>query len=151
MIKSTARLFYCFAFAFWATGLYAYAAGDEILGVWIDSKKEGATEFVKCEDGSYVGKLVWSEKTANGEDVKDRKNPDKSLRSNSILGTVVMKNITYDKSQCRWNMPWAYDPTLGMVGSGYITLNKDGQLVVKGSKWGITVTRILQRVDLNEL
>lgn len=127
--------------------LVANAAGDDIIGVWIDDSQEAKTEFFKCEDGTYVAKLVWTVKDKGDKPLKDRKNPDKSLRDNPLVGTVVMKQMTYDSAKKQWDMPWAYDPSWGMTGSGYIRLNEEGQLVVKGSKWGITVTRILTRVD----
>ncbi len=121
---------------------------DDIIGIWIDDKQESKTEFVKNEDGIYVGKLVWVVKGKDGSEPKDKKNPDKSKRNNPLVGTVVMDGITYKAEDKTWDMPWAYDPSLGIVGSGRITMDEEGRLVVKGSKWGITVTRKLTRVDV---
>ena len=136
------------AFTFLFVSLSSAIAGeDDIIGIWIDDKQEAKTEFTKCEDGSYVGKLIWTVKDKGDKPLKDRKNPDRSLRDNPLVGTVVMKGITYDSAKKQWDMPWAYDPSLGMTGSGYIKLGEQGQLVVKGSKWGITVTRELTRVN----
>lgn len=138
-----ASLFYCFMCA-----AACRAGEDDILGVWIDDKEEAKTEFVKNADGSFIAKLVWTIKADDGKELKDRKNPDRSLRDNPLIGTVVMKDVTYDSDKARWEMPWAYDPSWGMVGSGYIRLNDEGQLEVKGSKWGITVTRKLTKSSM---
>lgn len=124
------------------------ADGDEILGIWLDDAKEGQTRFFKCTDGSYAAKIVWLlvDKDENGNPILDKRNPDKEKRTNTLIGSIIMKGIRYVADEDKWTLPYAYDPKIGMSGAGYIRI-VDGEIILKASKFGITKTRIMTRVE----
>lgn len=123
-----------------------WAAPDDICGVWIDDNKEGKTEFYKIAPGKYEAKLVWLAKSVDskGQPLRDKRNSDKSQRNDLLIGKKVMRMDWSDKDQC-YILHHAYDPKLGMTGTGKMWVKGD-VMTIKAGKWGIRVTRTMDRV-----
>lgn len=138
--------------AFTALFQVAMADANDIVGVWMDVEKTGKTEYYDAGNGVYKANCVWlsKDKEKDGSPLKDKKNPDKSKRSNPVIGTEVML-VTYEPEKNRYKMNWAYDPSLGLAvkNSGYITIKGDTMTVKAG--WAfIKVTRRLTRCKMQD-
>ncbi|MBQ4032856.1 MAG: DUF2147 domain-containing protein [Paludibacteraceae bacterium] len=126
-----------------------YAGGDDIVGVWLDDEGNGKTEYVSAGDGVYKAKCVWlaKDKEKDGSPLKDKKNPDKSKRQQTVVGADVM-TVTYEPEKNRYKMDWAYDPSWGLAvkNSGYITVKGDTMTIKAG--WAfIKVTKRMTRCE----
>ena len=129
------------------SALALYAGGDDIVGVWLDDEGNGKTEYVSAGDGVYKAKCVWlaKDKEKDGSPLKDKKNPDKSKRQQTVVGADVM-TVTYEPEKGRYKMDWAYDPSWGLAvkNSGYITVKGDTMTIKAG--WAvIKVTKRMTR------
>lgn len=138
---------YIFSIIFLFASAAAYSAADDILGIWMDVEKTGKTEYFSAGEGVYKAKCVWlaKDKEKDGTPLKDKKNPDKSKRSQTVVGADVM-TVTYEADKNRYKMNWAYDPSWGLAvkNSGYITIKGDTMTVKAG--WAfIKVTRRMTR------
>ncbi|MFY9115790.1 MAG: DUF2147 domain-containing protein [Bacteroidales bacterium] len=113
---------------------------DKLLGyIWESQREPGWTVFEKQEDGTYSASIFKSPATDNDKDAVDFRNPDKSLRNKPLLGLVYCRGIRYADGM--WTADYLYHPNFGLsVNKGVFFLNKDGQLIARGSKWGITAT-----------
>ncbi len=68
---------------------------DVIIGSWMMSDEEGIIQIFK-EGENYSGKIIWmKEKEADGSPLKDRENPDESLRERTVEGLKVMTGFKY--------------------------------------------------------
>lgn len=123
-----------------------WAKPDDICGVWLDDNKDGKTEFYKVAPNKYEAKLIWLAKSvdSDGKPLLDKKNPDKSQRSRELVGQIVMKLDWSEKEQC-YILHYAYDPKWGMSGTGKMWVKGD-VMTIKAGKWGISVTRTMDRV-----
>ena len=87
-------------------GIPATKGGLE--GVWETSKHDSRIEISQNPDGTFSGKIVWAQPPHE-----------------SFVGTMVMKGVTYSKSQGCYKCPWIYDPRLGISAHAKITLSGD--------------------------
>ncbi len=126
--------------------LSIWAAPDDICGVWLDDNKDGKTEFYKVAPNKYEAKLIWLAKSvdSHGKPLKDARNPDKSLRDRPLIGQIVMK-MDWDANEQCYILHYAYDPKWGMTGTGKMWVKGD-VMTIKAGKWGIRVTRTMDRV-----
>ncbi|MEE0972696.1 MAG: DUF2147 domain-containing protein [Paludibacteraceae bacterium] len=122
------------------------ANSDAICGVWMDDNKEGKTLFYKVSPDKYEAKLVWLKDSVDskGKPLLDTRNPDKEKRSTPRVGLKVMQ-VEWDEAEQCYILHQAYDPKWGMTGSGKIWV-KDDVMTIKAGKWGIRVTRTMDRV-----
>ncbi len=120
---------------------------DDLLGTWQSRKEVTRTCFEKNADGAYQARIVWlpEEEYIDGRPPKDVKNPDKALRSRSLIGLVYIKDIRWKGDG--WSTSHIYHPRFGLVAKGKITLLEDGTLEVKGTKLGISQTEIYVKVN----
>jgi uncharacterized protein (DUF2147 family) len=68
--------------------------GSAILGEWWTEGKEGRIRFVRAEDGTYQGILVWGSNPG-----KDVNNKDPKRRNLSVLGSVLIWHLRYDDGE----------------------------------------------------
>lgn len=123
-----------------------WAGQDDICGVWMDDNKDGKTEFYKIAPGKYEAKLIWLADSldSKGNPLRDRRNFDRDLRDRLLIGIKVMQMDWDEEEQC-YILHYAYDPKLGMSGSGKMWVKGD-LMTIKAGKWGIRVTRTMDRV-----
>jgi len=123
-------------FAAWAAG------GDDILGTWLVGDKDAQIEIYNCGDNTYCGKIVWLESPNddNGNPRKDVNNTDASLADRPIMGIMLMKDFVFDGKEY-WENGEVYNSRDGKTYAGYIKLNDDGTLYMKGGYkvFGMTV------------
>ncbi len=93
-------------FAFTQHAFAQQSKSDVILGEWTSELKDAKINIYKQGD-KYFGKIVWN-KTPGKKDVE---NPDPKLRSREILGSVILKNFTFNGTS--WEDGTIYDPHSG--------------------------------------
>lgn len=99
---------------------------DKIIGSYMTDKNKGKVTITK-KDNKYYGTLVWT----NEADALDKNNPDEKQRKNKIEGKVILKDFVYTGNGT-WEKGTVYDPESGKTYSGKITLEKDGNLNMRG-------------------
>lgn len=99
--------------------------GDKILGTYLSEKGTGKVQVTK-QNGKYIGTLVWTDI----EGAKDVKNPDKSLQSRPLAGTVILKDMVYVDGV--WKNGTIYDPESGNTYKSTIKMKSDGNLTLRG-------------------
>jgi uncharacterized protein (DUF2147 family) len=104
---------------------------DDIVGVWLNADGRGQIQIYK-QGNTYFGKIVWI-KEANdekGNPKLDEHNPDKALKSKPLLGSMVLRNFSYDGGE--WNGGRIYDPQNGKDYKCYLKLKDFRTLGVRG-------------------
>lgn len=97
-------------------------AQDQILGKWWTPEKDGKLEVYKT-GSKYYGGIIWGK---NGTR-KDTKNPDPSLRNQTIVGSTILKDFVYDAEDKVWNKGTIYDPNNGKTYDCKISLSRNQQ------------------------
>ena len=108
-------------------------AQNDILGTWYNGSKSGKVEISES-NGKYVGKIVWLEEpisTKTNNPKVDENNPDKTMRTNPIIGLAVVKDFTYDGKGV-FSGGSVYDPENGKTYKGKITLVDKNNLDLRG-------------------
>lgn len=99
--------------------------GDKILGTYMSENKTGKVQVTK-QNGKYIGTLVWT----SIEGAKDEKNPDSSLKTRTLKGSVILKDMSYVDSV--WKNGTIYDPESGNTYKATIKIKPDGNLTLRG-------------------
>ncbi len=108
------------------------AKAQDITGKWWDEEHRGQTELYMSPDGKLYGRIVMLAKPIDKETGKpalDKHNSDKKLRSRPTLGLVVV--VGFVKKGDKWEGS-VYNPKDGNTYSGYIQLQSDGTLKLRG-------------------
>lgn len=106
---------------------------DKIIGTWMTGEKKGKITIYK-KGNKYYGKLSWLKdpNDKNGNPLKDKENPDESLRDRPILGLEILSGFEYD-DDLEWEDGEIYDPESGNVYNCEMELSEDGNtLYVRG-------------------
>lgn len=109
-------------------------AADGIVGTWLNQDKDAHIRIYLAKNGKYYGKLEWMKNPndANGNPKKDVNNPDKTKQDRLLKGILIVKGFTYDAKSKEWINGRVYDSKSGNTYSGYMKLNSDGSLYLKG-------------------
>lgn len=115
-----------------AIGSMAQSDADRIVGTYKAklSHNDAKIKVFKYQDG-YRMQICWLKEPneANGSPKLDKKNPDKSKRSNPMTQVVLIDKVTYEKGI--WKNGIIYDPKGGRTYK--VELKLEGQqLEVKG-------------------
>jgi len=116
-----------------AIGARAQVAGgaDVILGEWLTADGKARVLIYRCEK-LYCGKIVWlKEPLKEGKEAVDDKNPDENLRTQPVVGLVIVRDFEFD-GEDEWTGGKVYDPESGDTYSGKMTLLEDGTLKLRG-------------------
>lgn len=116
-----------------STSLYAQ---DEICGIWLNQDQQTKIEITRTND-TYTGTIVWLKRPTDkhGEPLRDKKNPDRSLRDRPIMGLELLTGITY--TQAHWEGD-IYTPKRGKTLSVELNLPKQDELQLNVSYLGMT-------------
>lgn len=109
-------------------------AQSDILGIWFNASKSSKIEISK-KGNEYFGKIVWLEEPLDedtGEPLKDKENPEKSMRNNQILGMTILKNFNYDSKSNEFKDGTVYDPENGKTYKAKISLPSKNELDLRG-------------------
>ena len=86
---------------------------DDILGIWLTSGKEPARIQIYKTGEKFYGKIIWLKNpTENGKQRTDASNPDKTKRSNPIIGLIMLTAFKFDGGD-EWEGGNIYDPESG--------------------------------------
>ncbi len=113
--------------------VYALGNADDVVGVWLTEDGDAKIEIYNCGDKTYCGKIVWllEPNDSNGDPKTDQNNPDSAKHGQAILGMEMMKNFVYDGEKY-YNEGSIYDAKEGKAYDGYVTMQEDGSLYLKG-------------------
>ena len=125
-------------FLFFATETTYAQEQNAIAGIWLIQDKDAKVEIFEKGDKFY-GKIYWMKypKDENGNDKVDEKNPDPALRSRKKQDLLIMTGFVYSPSDKEWNGGTIYDSKSGKTYDGYMKLQEDGTLYMKGFILGI--------------
>ena len=110
-----------------AVALNAQTKADDIIGTYHSENGTGKVDVTKAE-GKYIGTLIWTK----DEGALDVKNPDKSKRNDVLVGTVILKNMTFDEAKGEWKGGTIYDPESGNTYKATIKRKPNGDLTLRG-------------------
>lgn len=118
-------------FALLAAPLLGQSSSD-VVGKWYTENKETVIKIYKSGD-KYYGKIVWLKepKEDNGKMKKDKNNPKKSKRSQTLVGLVLLKGFVY-QGDGEWAEGTIYDPENGKTYKARIRLKGKNKLDLRG-------------------
>jgi uncharacterized protein (DUF2147 family) len=98
---------------------------DAIIGEWLSESKDGRVQVYK-QGEKYFGKIVWGKDGTR----KDVKNPDEKLRSQNIIGAIILKGFSFTGSA--WEDGTIYDPNNGKTYSCTMKMKDANTLSIRG-------------------
>ena len=98
---------------------------DAVLGEWLAESKDGKVLIYK-QGEKYFGKISWGK----DGDKKDVNNPDEKLRTQAIVGLVILKGFEFTGKT--WEDGTIYDPKSGKTYSSTIKMKKPNELEIRG-------------------
>ena len=106
---------------------------DLICGTWLEEEKRSHIEIYKTKNGIYEGKIVWLAEPLdeNGKIKLDKENPNKKLRSQTIHGLTIIKDLEFI-SDNNWSNGSIYDARSGSTYSLNATLKDSNTLFMRG-------------------
>ena len=106
---------------------------DLICGTWLEEKKQSHIEINKTKDNLYKGRIIWLAEPLdeNGNIKTDTKNPNKSLRNQTIEGLVVIDNLKFNNNNT-WSNGTIYDARSGKTYSLSAKLEDENTLFMRG-------------------
>jgi uncharacterized protein (DUF2147 family) len=104
---------------------------DDVIGIWLEASGQAQIQIYK-EGTKYFGKIIWIKEPngQNGKSKLDVNNPDKSLQSKPLLGSLILRNFIYDNGE--WNSGRIYDPQNGKDYKCYMKLKDPNSLSLRG-------------------
>ncbi len=112
--------------------VYSQNKPDDIIGFWLTGGKEPAKIQIYKWGEKFYGKITWLKNpTENGKQRADDNNPDKTKRSNPIVGLVILKEFKFNGDD-EWKGGGIYDPENGKTYSSYMYLKNSNTLKVRG-------------------
>ena len=104
-------------------------AAAPVTGKWVTQSKDGVVEIYEC-GATICGKLAkFLVPPPNGVGQKDINNPDKALRSRTLLGMNILTGFKATGNEWKGQI---YDPKSGKTYRSIVYKGKSGNLVVKG-------------------
>lgn len=103
---------------------------QDITGKWLTEDSEAVVETYLSGD-KLNGKIVWLKNAddANGKPLIDHENPDKSKRTRTLIGLLML--MDFKQNDGKWEGGKIYDPSEGKTYKCSIWLEK-GKLKVRG-------------------
>lgn len=104
-------------------------AAAPVTGRWITQSKDGVVEIYEC-GATICGKIAkFLVDPPAGPGAKDLNNPNKALRSRTILGMNILTGFKEAGNEWKGQI---YDPKSGRTYRSIVYKGKSGNLVVKG-------------------
>ena len=113
------------SFSFVKIGHSQAVTKDAVLGEWLAESKDGKVLIFK-QGEKYFGKISWGK----DGDKKDVNNPEEKLRTQSIVGLVILKGFEFTGKA--WEDGTIYDPKSGKTYSSTIKMKKPNELEIRG-------------------
>ncbi len=110
-----------------------FSQENKICGIWLEENKEAHIEIYKTNNDKYEGKIIWLAEPLdeNGEIKKDKENPKKSLREQTIKGLTIIENLEYININ-EWSNGSIYDAKSGKTYSLNANLKDENTLFMRG-------------------
>ncbi|PKD42646.1 DUF2147 domain-containing protein [Rhodohalobacter barkolensis] len=87
-----------FLFALLASQVTLGQSADQIAGIWITENEKAHVEIYK-QSGQYFGKIIRVEGIDDTTSTASSKDPNSNLNRESVLGTILLSDVTYDKGK----------------------------------------------------
>lgn len=126
-------LYLLLSFPFLRTQAQRVAPAERVCGKWESTDKKLIVQ-VYTEGNQFVAKLLWYSNNGGRplDYWRDVKNPDPKLRSRRLLGMSLLSGLRYNKDADAWEDGTVYDSTHGHYWNASATIDKKGQLRVRG-------------------
>lgn len=132
MMKKISVLILCTIAVLLASAQFAAAQKDKVEGFWLNQEKEAKVEIYKAKNGKFYGKIVWlKEPMRNGKPKMDDKNPKDNLKSQPLIGLLILKGFDKDGDKT-YEDGTIYDPKNGKTYSCKITYENANTLSIRG-------------------
>ena len=106
-------------------------AANAVLGEWLTAEGTSKILIYKCDD-EFCGKISWlKEPERDGKPRVDEKNPEERLRTQPLLGLVILRGFTFD-GEDTWEGGKIYDPKSGNDYSAKFELADPSTLELRG-------------------
>lgn len=104
----------------------------DIAGIWKTGGDDQAKIKIYAVGDRFYGKIIWLNKPGvNGKERVDTENPDKTKRTQSIVGLQILEGFKFNGSDS-WNSGTIYDPKTGKTYSCTITFKDNKTIRVRG-------------------
>jgi len=108
----------------------AHAQEDKIEGFWFNDVKDAKIQIYKGNDNKFYGKIIWlKDPVENGKPKMDKKNPKEKMKTQPLVGLVILKGFEKDKNT--YDDGTIYDPQNGKTYDCTITY-KGQKLSIRG-------------------
>ena len=105
------------------------APEDKIVGVYLTAKKTSQVRVFKATDNKYYGKVAWVTKEHRAE--PDSLNPDPKLRTQKKMGMIILRGLTYNAKEKKWENGTIYDPDNGKTYDCFLWFDPANPSVLK--------------------
>ncbi|SMO73460.1 DUF2147 domain-containing protein [Solitalea koreensis] len=122
-----------FVFLTYSLSTFAQTSADAIVGVWFNKDKDAKIQIYK-KGNEFFGKIVWllHPKDDEGQDKRDKENPDDQLKKRQIFGFEILHDFKYNADDKQWDSGKIYDPKSGKTYSCKISIKDKGSINVRG-------------------
>ncbi len=115
-----------------SNNIEAQSKADDIVGIWLTKGNDPAKIQIYKAGDKFYGKIIWLKTPLdNGKAKVDKNNPDKTKRTNAIIGLGLLSNFTFNNDDA-WKDGNIYDPQNGKTYSCNISLKDKSTLKVRG-------------------
>jgi len=127
---------FCFLLCFFTvlfTKGQAIDGHGRVCGKW-ESVDKSIIIQVYMQGDDFKAKLIWFSDT-DGKPMDywtDRRNPNPALRNRKLLGMEILSGLQYDPDNNSWENGMVYDSRHGREWNASATIDKNGQLRVRG-------------------
>lgn len=147
--KELLFLIFSFSISYFSIAQELPNEADSIIGTWLMPDDEGIIEIYKKGE-YYNGIILWmQEKEEDGSLLKDKENPDESLRSRKVEGLEVMSGFSYEGDNT-WSGGTFYAAKKGKEAEPEFVLEDKNHLNIKISLFIFSITVELARVDTSQ-
>jgi len=109
----------------------AFAQNDPLEHYWYNEGKSAKIHVYRAKDGKFYGKITWLKvPDRNGKPKMDEKNPNPKLRTEPIIGLMILKGFK-KAGDGHYDGGTIYDPKNGKTYSCKMTLHNN-ELDVRG-------------------
>lgn len=121
---------------------------DDILGIWLNEKKEAVVKIYKNGD-EYFGNIIdiQGEHAPIKETLRDSNNPKPEFRERPLIGMPLLENLSFNEGEYAGGT--AYNPRMGRYFVCKAWLVSEKEMKVRGY-WGfIFGTETWEKVGAN--
>lgn len=128
---------------FFIISVFCFADDKAILGNWITEKAENGNQIIveiyKTANGKYNGKIkeltipTYTDGKFAGQEKMDLANQNPELRSRKLVGIDFISDFDYSEKDDKFINGKIYNPENGKTYNSFMKIEKNGDLIVKGS------------------